>query len=108
MKSKLSVLCEREEKLIAENEELRTELSRTKKQQNERMSTMQGDVFRLKEELQQVWSISCFNTEEVMIKGRLRGLFNYYYSRYAYRVILTKIRSYIHLCFSLSKLNFKI
>lgn len=54
MKSKLSVLCEREEKLIAENEELRTELGRTKKQQNERMSTMQGDVFRLKEELQQV------------------------------------------------------
>jgi hypothetical protein len=53
-KSQLFILCDREQKMAAENEVLRAELIQKKKQYNESLSAMQADIIRLQEELQQV------------------------------------------------------
>lgn len=47
-------MCDREQKIAAENEALRAELIQKKKQYNESLSVMQAGITRLQEELQQV------------------------------------------------------
>lgn len=65
VQSKLLVLCGREERVTAENQELRAELAHKKKHYNDSMSAMQSDIFRLQEEVQQTKDIAAAEQSEL-------------------------------------------